>query len=359
MPAPTERQQSPGTIAVAAGRPDMAPDSPLNIPMTPASTYVAGGDREYGRFANPTWEAFEQTLGRLEGGRALTFSSGLAAVAAILDLVTPGEAIVVPRHAYNGTLTQLAEGEQRGFVELRTVDIDDTDQVIAASRDAAVVWVESPTNPALEVADIASICAGAHDAGATVVVDNTFATPLLQQPLDLGADLVVHSGSKYLAGHSDAIIGAIVTRDEQAFQALEGRRRTLGSVPGTLESWLAARGIRTLHVRVERAQANAQVLVERLRAHPAVERVRYPDLGAIIGIEVAGGAPAADVVTHAGDLIIHATSLGGVESTWERRRRSRLEAPTIPENLIRLSVGIEDVEDLWADLEQSLDRLRS
>lgn len=357
VPTPNERPLSPGTVAVSSGRPAMRPDAPLNTPMTPASTFVAGGDREYGRYANPTWEAFETTLGRLEGGRAVSYSSGLAAVAAILDLVAPGETVVAPRHAYNGVLTQMAEREQRGMLQLRPVDVDDTEAVVAASRDAALVWVESPTNPALEVADIAAVCAGAHENGARVVVDNTFATPLLQRPLELGADLVLHSGTKYLAGHSDALIGAVVTREEQAYEALAGRRRTVGSVPGTLEAWLAARGIRTLHVRIERAQANAQMLAERLRAHPAVARVRYPGFGAVIGIEVAGGGMAADVLTHSGELVVHATSLGGVESTWERRRRWSSEPSTIPDSLVRMSVGIEDVDDLWADIEHALGQL--
>ena len=150
MPTPPDRVLAPATVAVSAGRPPKVPDSPLNVPLMPASTYVAGGDREYGRYANPTWEAFEEILGALEGGRALTFSTGLAAVAAILDLLTPGEAVVVPQHAYLGTLTQLAEKEQRGLVEVRTVQVDDTAAVLAACADAAIVWIESPTNPALE-----------------------------------------------------------------------------------------------------------------------------------------------------------------------------------------------------------------
>ncbi|MDO9379107.1 MAG: PLP-dependent transferase [Nocardioidaceae bacterium] len=355
MPTPSsDRPLSPASVVVGAGRPAHEPDAPLNTPLVPASTYVAGGDREYGRYSNPTWEAFEEILGTLEGGRAVTFSSGLAAVAAVLDLVTPGEAVVVPRHAYLGTLTQLGEREQRGQVEVRVVDAEDTAAYAAAAQDAALVWIESPTNPALEVADVAAVCAAAREAGATSVVDNTFATPLRQRPLELGADISLHSATKYLAGHSDALLGAVVTADDAIHAAVDARRRTLGATPGVLESWLAARGVRTLAVRLDRAEQNAQELVARLREHPAVERVRYPGFGAIVAIEVAGGAPAAELLTHSARMIVHATSLGGVESTWERRRRWASEPRTIPENLVRLSVGIEDVDDLWADVDQAL-----
>jgi len=348
-------RMQPATVAVTAGRPARRPDAPLNTPLTPASVFVAGGEREYGRYANPTWEAFEEVLGRLEGGRALAFGSGLAAVAAIVELIAPGEVIVAPRHAYLGTLQQLATKEQRGQLKLRIVDVSDTGQVVSACDDAALVWLESPTNPALEVADIETITGAAHAAGARVVVDNTFATPLLQRPLELGADVVMHSATKYLAGHSDAVLGAVVTRDDATYDALDMQRRLLGAIPGTLEVWLAARGIRTLHLRVERAQQNARTLVQRLQGHPAIEGVRYPGFGGVIAIEVAGGAAAADALTAATRLWVNATSLGGVESTFERRRRWGTEQVTIPENLLRLSVGVEDVEDLWADLVAALD----
>jgi cystathionine gamma-synthase len=355
-PDPDNARLSPTTIAVQAGRPAALPDAPFNPPLVMASTYVAGGDLEYGRYGNPTWEAFEEALGALEGGRALSFASGMATVAAVLDLVALGETVVAARHCYLGTLTHLANLEQRGLLNVVLVDIDDTDQVLAALTDeVALLWVESPTNPALEVADLPRLSAGARDAGVTVVVDNTFATPMLQRPLDLGADLVVHSATKYISGHSDAVIGAVVTRDQQVFTALDEKRRTAGALPGTLEAWLALRGMRTLPLRVERAQANAQELVRRLAGHAAVSRVRYPGFGGIVAIEVAGGAAAADLVTHAARLWVNATSLGGVHSSFERRRRWQGESRTIDESLIRLSVGIEDVEDLWADLAQALD----
>jgi len=349
----------PPTIEATAGRPEHHPDAPLNVPITMASTYVAGGDLEYGRYGNPTWAAFEETLGALEGGRCLSFATGLAAVATVLDLVGQGAKVVAPRHSYNGTVLQLADLESRGRLRTELVDITDTAAVVAACEDAALVWLESPTNPALEVADIATIREAAHEAGAYVVVDNTFATPLLQTPLDLDVDLVVHSATKYLSGHSDVLMGAVVTRDDELYAVLKGRRDLVGAVPGTLEAWLALRGMRTLHLRVERAQSNAQELVRRLSAHPAVGEVRYPGFGGIVSIVLAEGAMAADLLTRETQLWVHATSLGGVESTFERRRRWKTEPATIPDSLVRLSVGIEDVDDLWDDLSRALDDLTS
>ncbi len=351
---------SPATVVVHAGRPTRDVDQPLNAPITMASTYVAGGDLEYGRYANPTWSAFEEALGALEGGRALAFSSGLAAVSTVLDLVGQDALVVAPRHAYLGSIGQLGDLESRGRIRSTLVDIDDTEAVVAAldatPDGAAILWIESPTNPALEVADVETLVRAGHAAGARVVVDNTFATPLLQKPLELGADIVLHSVTKFLAGHSDIVMGALVVRDPALYDVLKGRRDLIGAIPGTLEAWLALRGLRTLHLRVERAQANAVELVRRLESHPAVESVRYPGFGAVISAEL-GTAEAADLLTHSTSLWVHATSLGSVESTFERRRRWKGEAKTIPEGLVRMSVGIEDVDDLWADLEQALAQL--
>jgi cystathionine gamma-synthase len=347
----------PATVAVTAGRPPHEADSPLNPPITMASTYVAGGEVEYGRYGNPTWAAFEEVLGGLEGGRCLAFASGLAAVSTILDLVGQDQTVVAPRHAYLGSITQLSDLEARGRIKALLVDITDTAAVVAACEDAALVWLESPTNPALEVADLPPIVAAAHDAGAYVVVDNTFATPLLQQPLDSGADIVVHSATKFIAGHSDVVLGAVATRDDQLYDVLKKRRDMIGAVPGAFEAWLALRGLRTLHVRLDRAQQNARELVRRLSEHPAVGEVRYPGFGAIISVVPTEGALAADLLTHKTRLWVHATSLGGVESTFERRRRWRSEPATIPDGLVRMSVGIEDVDDLWDDLAAALDDL--
>lgn len=354
---PDARPLRPATLAVTTGRPAHDPDSPLNAPITMASTYVAGGDVEYGRYGNPTWTAFEDALGALEGGRCLAFGSGLAAVSTILDLAGQGTKVVAPRHAYNGSIMQLADLESRGRLTAVLVDIEDTAAVVAACEGAALVWVESPTNPALEVADLPPIIEAAHAAGAYVVVDNTFATPLLQQPLSLGADLVVHSATKFIAGHSDVLLGAIATADDELYDVLKKRRDLIGAVPGTFETWLALRGLRTLHVRLDRAQHNAQELVRRLQNHAAISEVRYPGFGAIVSIVLAHGAMAADLLTRKTTLWVHATSLGGVESTFERRRRWRTEAATIPEGLVRMSVGIEDVDDLWDDLAVALDDL--
>jgi cystathionine gamma-synthase len=358
MPDEPRVDLRPATIAVTAGRPEHQPDAPLSAPVTFASTYVAGGDLEYGRYGNPTWAAFEEALGALEGGRCLSFSSGLAVVATVLDLVGQGQTVVAPRHAYNGTIMQLADLEARGRLTARLVDVTDTAAVVAACEGASLVWLESPTNPALEVADIPAVREAAHAAGAYVVVDNTFATPLLQQPLNLDVDLVVHSATKYIAGHSDVLMGALVTRDDELYGVLKGRRDLVGAVPGPMEAFLALRGLRTLHLRVERAQANARTLAERLERHPAVGEVRYPGFGGIVSIVLAQGAVAADLLTHKTRLWVHATSLGGVESTFERRRRWKTEPATIPDALVRLSVGIEDVEDLWTDLVSALDDLR-
>ena len=346
----------PATVAVTAGRPGHEADQPLNTPVTLASTYVAGGDVEYGRYGNPTWTAFEEALGALEGGRCLSFASGLAGVATILDLVGADATVVVPRHSYNGTVLQLADLEARGRVNARLVDVTDHDALLKACDDAALVWLESPTNPALEVIDLEPVIEAAHEAGAYVVVDNTFATPLLQQPLSLGADLVVHSATKYIAGHSDVLMGAVITASDELYDVLKKRRDLVGNAPGPFEAWLALRGLRTLAVRLDRAQANAGELVTRLGGHPAVGEVRYPGFGAIVAVVLAGGALAADLVTHSTSLWVHSTSLGGVESQLERRRRWKVEPATIPDGLVRLSVGIEDVDDLWADLKGALDQ---
>jgi cystathionine gamma-synthase len=348
---------APATIAVNAGRPTREPDAPLSAPVTLASVFVAGGEREYGRYGNPTWEAFETVLGDLEGGRALAYASGMAAVSTLLDLVAPGGGVVAPRHAYLGTLHLLASKEQRGEVVVRRVDLTDTAATIDACDDAALVWLESPTNPMLEVADLPAIIDGAHAAGARVVVDNTFATPILQRPLDQGADAVLHSATKLLSGHADVVLGAIVTRDPELHRAADEQRRMRGAIAGPMEAWLATRGMRTLHLRVDAAQRNARHLAERLGDHAQISRLHDPGFGTMLGIEMTGGVVAADKLTGATALWVNATSLGGVESTFERRRRWSSEQSTVPEDFIRLSVGVEDADDLWHDLEAALDSL--
>jgi cystathionine gamma-synthase len=375
---------APDTVVVSAGRPARGHDSPVNPPLVLSTTFhetraPEPGDRIYGRMSNPSWDPFEEALGALEGAAlpALVFSSGLGAAAAALSLVPAGGVVIMPRHAYAGSVSLAAAEAALGRYTLRTVDIADTDAVlreIEALREveagAGMLWLESPTNPMLEVAETARLAAAAHAAGALVVTDNTFNTPLLSRPLETGADVVLHSVTKYLSGHSDVILGALATSDPALRGRLHAHRTLHGAIAGPFEVWLALRGLRTLSVRMDRAQANAAELARRLDGHAAVERVRFPGLpgdpgherakaqlsgfGAIVCIEPAGGVEAAEALVEAVRLWLPATSLGGVESLIERRRRQPGEPATVPEALVRLSVGIENVEDLWADLEDAL-----
>jgi cystathionine gamma-synthase len=362
----------PATVAVQAGREPPRPGAPLGPPVVLTSTYHAGGEVGYARDGNPTWTAFETVLGALEGGEAVTFASGMAAVTAVLDQVPPGGAVVAPSGAYRGTRNLLAELAAAGRLVVREVEVTDTAATLAACDRAALLWVESPTNPLLGVADLPALIDGGHAAGVPVAVDNTFATPLGQRPLAMGADVVVHSATKYLSGHADLLLGAAVAGPDMA-AALRHRRSLTGAVPGPFETWLALRGLRTLPLRLERAWATAGELARRLATHPAVAAVRYPGLsgdpgheraaatmrgfGGMISFEVAGGADAAEAVCAGTRLIADATSLGGVETIMERRARWSNE-PGTPPGLIRLSVGTEHVEDLWRDLDQALTRSR-
>lgn len=367
---------APATVAVVAGRPHGGPGAPLTPPVVLTSTYTASdgatapGDPVYGRWSNDTWEALEAALGALDGGQAVAFASGMGAVAAVMDLVPVGGVVVIPRAAYSGTTSLALDLAQAGRLGVRQVRVADTGEVVAALDGADVLMLETPTNPLLEVADLPALVAAARAAGVLVAVDSTFATPLLQRPLELGADVVVHSATKYLGGHSDVLLGVAVTADERLLERLRTYRTLRGAIPGPWEAWLVLRGLRTLHLRVERAGANAADLARRLVGHPAVERVRHPSLsgdpgharaaaqmrgfGSILAVEVRGGADAAERVCASTRLWAHATSLGGVESTLERRRRHAAESPDVPEALLRLSVGVEDVEDLWLDLDAAL-----
>ena len=374
MTAPGQRLS---TRVVAAGRPAHEPGNPVTQGIELSSTFHAGGEPNYLRGSgNDSYRAFESALGELEGGRAVAFSSGMAAVAAILEGLPVGTTVVAPQAVYNGTSGLLDDQVSFGRLSVRRVEISDTDAVLAAVRQEpapGMLWVESPTNPLVTVADLPVLAAAAHEVGAQVVVDSTWNTPLILRPLEHGADIVLHSVTKYLAGHSDVMMGALVTHDEAIFEHLAHRRHLTGALPGALEIFLALRGIRTLDVRLQRAQANAGVLAVRLAGHPAVARVRYPGLpddpghevakrlhdgfGAMMSFEVAGGADPAEAVCARVRLISHGTSLGGVESLIERRARYAADAANgAPDNLLRFSVGIEDVDDLWADLKQALDR---
>ena len=346
---------SPASLVVAAGRPRRIPGAPVNPPVELSATYAAPhAGTGYGRNGNATWTALEEAVGALEHGDALVFASGMAAIAAAMAFVPAGGTVVAPRTAYNITTALLADYADEGHA-VHHLDIADTDVAVAALEGADLLWLESPTNPMLEVADLPALVAAARTRDVLTVCDNTFATPLLQRPLDLGADVVVHSATKYLSGHSDVLLGVTVTRREDLYSALQRRRLVHGGIAGPMEAWLALRGLRTLHVRFERQCANAAEIARRAAEHPAVERVRYPGFGAMVCIEVRGGAAVADQVAAACRLWLDATSLGGVESLVERRRKYAAESPTVPENLLRMSVGIEDVDDLWRDLAQALD----
>ena len=309
----TDEDLAPATRVVALGRQDRLPGAGVNAPLEFSSTYIADGPVNYARAGNPTWSAFEEALGALEGGDALVFASGMAAVAAAVSLVEHGGTVVVPAHAYNGTTALLDELEKAGAVRVRRLYAEDERAVGDVLDGAALLWIESPTNPMLEVFDVPALCAAARERGVLTVCDNTFATPLVQRPLEAGADIVLHSATKYLAGHSDVILGAVVTAATDSGRGLRerlSRHRLLhGAIAGPMETWLALRGLRTLQLRVERATANARELAARLEDHPRLTRVRYPGFGAIVSFEVDGGAVAAERVAAATRLWMHATSL--------------------------------------------------
>ncbi|HWE14643.1 MAG TPA: PLP-dependent aspartate aminotransferase family protein [Solirubrobacteraceae bacterium] len=342
----------PETWAIVAGRPAPEPGAPLNTPIVAASTYVLGGERIYSRNeATEGWESFEAMLGGLEGGDAVAFASGMAACAAVLGQLPSGGHLVLGDDCYQG-VAGIAEAGARAH-QWRVERLPATDdRWPARAGDADLLWLESPSNPLLEVADLAAICAAPRGPRTRVVVDNTFATPLLQRPLELGADIVVHSATKLIGGHSDLLLGAAVTANQDELRRLRSARSLNGATPGIFESFLALRGARTLALRLERAQASAAQLAGRLAEHGAVHRVRYPGFGTIVSFELADAA-AADRACGATRIIRHATSLGGVETCMERRS-AQPGQEHIPSGLIRLSTGCEALEDLWADLGAAL-----
>ena len=354
---------------VTAGRPS-EPGSPLNVPLVPASNFIMGGGRDYSRDdGTPTWEALEEIVGGLESGRAVAFASGMAAIAAVFEGLAAGSTVVLPDDCYQGVAGLVSAGAERGRWSVRRVALHDTAMWIEACRTADLVWLESPSNPLLGVADLEAICAAPRKPSTIVAVDNTFATPLNQRPLDFGATVALQSATKFIGGHSDLLAGVATSKDEAIWHALRKSRELTGATPGTLEAFLAVRGARTMALRLERGQQSAMVLAERLAAHPAVELTRYPGLpshpthqtakrvlkgyGTMISFDVRGGAEAADGICRRVGLIRHATSLGGVESTMERRAAIPGQGH-LPPSLLRLSVGIEDVEDLWRDLDGAL-----
>jgi cystathionine gamma-synthase len=354
---------------VSAGR-SSEPGAPLNVPLVPASNFIIGSGRSYSRDdGTPTWEALEEVVGGLESGRALAFASGMAAIAAVFDQLPAGAVVVLPDDCYQGVAGLVAAGAERGRWSVDRVALDDTAGWIRACGVADLVWLESPSNPLLTVADLEAVCAAPRKPGAIVAVDNTFATPLNQQPLEFGATVSLQSATKFIGGHSDLLAGIATTTDDALYHALRRSRELNGATPGTLEAFLAVRGARTLAIRLQRVQQTAMMLAERLEKHPLVARVRYPGLpshpthatarrvlkgfGTIISFDLLGGAEFADGVCRTTRLIRHATSLGAVESTMERRAAIPGQEH-IPPSLLRFSVGIEDAEDLWADLDSAI-----
>jgi cystathionine gamma-synthase len=372
------------TLAIHAGQDPDPTTGAVVVPIYQTSTYAqteVGVHRgyEYSRSGNPTRTALETCLAALEGGRTgLAFASGLAAEDCLLRTVTgPGGHVIVPDDAYGGTYRLFAKVLQRWGVDHTPVPLGDLDAVRAAVRpETALIWCETPTNPLLGIADIAELATIARAAGARLVVDNTFASPYLQQPLALGADVVVHSTTKYLGGHSDVVGGALVAADPALGEELAYNQNAMGGVPGAFDSWLVLRGAKTLGVRMDRHCANAARVVDLLCSSPVVSAVLYPGLpdhpgheiaskqmsqyGGMVSFRLRGGEAAALEVCRRTRVFTLGESLGGVESLIEHPGRmthasvagSQLE---VPSDLVRLSVGIETGDDLLADLERALD----
>ncbi|HYO92072.1 MAG TPA: PLP-dependent transferase [Pyrinomonadaceae bacterium] len=359
----------PESWLVSSGR-SSAHGSPLNVPLVPASNFIIGSGRDYSRDdGTPTWEALEEVVGGLESGKSVAFASGMAAIASVFDQLAAGSVVAIPDDCYQAVAGLAAAGAERGRWSVKRVAVDDTAGWVHACGVADLIWLESPSNPLLTVADLEAICAAPRKPGAIIAVDNTFATPLNQQPLDYGATVSLQSATKFIGGHSDLLAGVATTKDDALWHALRKSRELNGATPGTLEAYLAVRGARTLAIRLQRAQQTAMMLAERLESHPLVTSVRYPGLpshpthatasrllkgfGTIISFDLRGGAEFADGVCRNVRLIRHATSLGGVESTMERRAAIPGQGH-LPPSLLRLSVGIEDADDLRADLDSAI-----
>ena len=370
------------TRAIHVGQEPEATTGAVNVPVFLTSTYAQESVgvvkfADYARGDNPTRAALEQVLASLEEARhAIAFSSGLSAVDAILRTLNPGDRVLMSTDAYGGTYRMLTRVFGAWGIHTDIVDLSDTSSATSSWHDGTkLIWVETPSNPFLRIVDIAAMAKLAHAHGAKLVVDNTFATPYLQTPLALGADVVVHSTTKYLGGHSDVIGGVVVTNDDEVAERVKFLQYAVGAIPGPLDCYLVMRGVRTLGVRMDRHQENAQRIVAMLEARDEVERVWYPGLashpnhaiaksqmrgfGAMVSVELVGGAAKARAFVERTRIFTLAESLGGVESLIEvpaamthlSTSGSLLE---VPDNLVRLSIGIEDVNDLLADLDQAL-----
>ncbi len=374
------------TKAIHAGQEPDPTTGAVITPIHPSSTFAqdgVGGTRagyEYSRSSNPTRTALQECLAALEDGRhGIAFGSGMGASDVLLrEVLRPGDHIVIPHDAYGGTFRLVDKVLAPWGIEYTSVDLADIPALRAALRPRTrVIWCETPTNPLLGIADIAAVAEVAREAGARLVVDNTFASPYLQAPLALGADVVLHSTTKYIGGHSDVVGGALVTSDDELAERLRFTQNAVGSVPGPFDAWLTLRGVKTLAVRMERHSDNAERVAELLVGHPAVAEVRYPGLpehpgheiaakqmrrfGGMVSFRLAAGSGAALRVCAATEIFTLAESLGGVESLIEHPGQMTHmsvadSALAVPDDLVRLSVGIEDVEDLLEDLRQALGR---
>jgi cystathionine gamma-synthase len=382
--SPQQQHQNFETLAIHAGQAADPQTGAVVTPIYQVSTYkqdgVGGlrGGYEYSRSANPTRTALEENLAALEGGaRGIAFASGLAAEDCLLRTVlVPGDHVVIPNDAYGGTFRLFSKVAEKWGVQWSVADTSDLAAVRAVLRpNTKVIWVETPSNPLLGITDIAALAQVAREAEALLVVDNTFASPYLQQPLALGADVVVHSTTKYMGGHSDVVGGALVAADATLGEELAYHQNAMGAVAGPFDAWLVMRGVKTLAVRMDRHSENATRVAELLARHPRVTQVYYPGLpehagheiaakqmkafGGMVSFRVAGGEEAAVEVCNRARLFTLGESLGGVESLIEHPGRmthasvagSALE---VPADLVRLSVGIESVDDLLADLQQAL-----
>ncbi|MDD5628361.1 MAG: aminotransferase class I/II-fold pyridoxal phosphate-dependent enzyme [Elusimicrobia bacterium] len=358
------------TLAIHRGQePDQATGA-VTVPIYQTSTFQQDaigklrGGYEYSRVNNPTRAALETALAALEDGTdALAFSSGVAAVCAVLELLKPGDHVLACQDIYGGTYRLLEKVYRKWGLQTSYADPADPKAFRRGlTPKTRLIWLETPSNPLLKTCDIRAIARIAAGAGARLAVDNTFASPFLQRPLKLGADIVVHSTTKYLGGHSDLVGGAVVTSDRRAGEAMKFHQKAAGSVPGPWDCWLVLRGLKTLAVRMRQHQANASYLARFLRKHRKVDRVRYPGCGGMVSLELAGGRQAVDRFLSRLKLFILAESLGGVESlvcyppemTHGSLPRAERLKRGITDSLVRLSVGLEDRKDLRDDLRQAL-----
>ena len=372
---------SPRSLAAQAGHFIDPATGAITPPVHPSTTFARDADyapigtTTYSRYHNPTYEQVERVAAELdEGAEALVFAAGMAAIAALFETVNTGQHMVAPTIMYHGAQDWLRRISEKRGIALSLFDAADSRALERAIRpgETAIVWIETPVNPTWDVIDIAAAAAAAHAAGAILAVDATVSTPVTTRPLDLGADLVFHSGTKYLNGHSDVTAGVLVTRQADArWQEIRLVRGLMGGVLGPFEAWLLLRGLRTLFVRFERASANALQIARHFEGHGKLEAVLYPGLeshpghaiakrqmtagySGMLSLLVKGDAEDAKGVATRTALFVPATSLGGVESLIEHRATIEGPRSQVPPNLLRLSIGIEDARDLIADLEQAL-----